>query len=70
MVAIATDNQLTTVISFYSVIPARQAELIEKLITYLQVIQQQQGFFSASIHQSLDGEKVCQLYAVGNPRRL
>jgi heme-degrading monooxygenase HmoA len=58
MVAIATDNQLTTVISFYSVIPARQAELIEKLITYLQVIQQQQGFFSASIHQSLDGEKV------------
>lgn len=58
MITIATENQLTTVISLYSVIPERQTELVEKLITYLQVMQQQHGFVSASLHKSLDGEKV------------
>jgi quinol monooxygenase YgiN len=58
MIKIATENQLTTVISLYSVMPERQAELVEKLITYLQIVQQQHGFLSASIHQSFDGQKV------------
>ncbi len=58
MVAIAIDHQLTTVISLYSVSPERQSKLVEKLVDYLQLTQQQQGFVSASIHKSLDGKKV------------
>ncbi|MGB3404241.1 MAG: antibiotic biosynthesis monooxygenase [Microcoleaceae cyanobacterium] len=58
MIKIATENQFTTVISLYSVMPERQAELVEKLITYLQMVPQQHGFVSASIHKSFDGKKV------------
>ncbi|MGB3532968.1 MAG: antibiotic biosynthesis monooxygenase [Microcoleaceae cyanobacterium] len=58
MTRIAIDNQLTTVISLYSVSPDRQSKLVDKLVYYLQTTQQQHGFVSASIHKSLDGEKV------------
>lgn len=55
MPAIAKHNHVLTVIIIFAVEPARQQELIDKIIEFLEVVKQQPGFVSSSIHKSTDG---------------
>lgn len=58
MPTIATDNDVITVIIIFSVAPSQQQELLDAITAFLQVVKQQPGFVSASLHKSTDGLKV------------
>ncbi len=58
MPAIAKHNDVLTVIIIFAVEPARQQELIDTIIEFLEVVKQQPGFVSSSIHKSIDGVRV------------
>lgn len=58
MPAIAKHNDVLTVIIIFAVEPARQQELIDAIVEFLEVVKQQPGFVSSSIHKSIDGVRV------------
>lgn len=58
MPAIAKHNDVLTVIIIFAVEPTRQQELIDTIIEFLEVVKQQPGFVSSSIHKSIDGVRV------------
>lgn len=58
MPVIAKHNDVLTVIIIFAVEPARQQELIDTIIEFLEVVKQQPGFVSSSIHKSIDGVRV------------
>jgi quinol monooxygenase YgiN len=58
-ITITDDAALTTIISTFTVDPARQRELITLLTTGADTwLRHQPGFVSAGIHASLDGTRV------------
>lgn len=58
MPAIAKHNDVLTVIIIFAVEPARQQELIDAIVDFLEIVKQQPGFVSSSIHKSIDGVRV------------
>lgn len=59
MPTIAKNNEVVTVAFVFAVEPARQQELIDRLIQALDTTTKHQpGFVSASLHKSLDGSRV------------
>ncbi|MGF1482242.1 MAG: antibiotic biosynthesis monooxygenase family protein [Cyanophyceae cyanobacterium] len=58
MPTVATNNDVVTVIIIFAVEPQRQQELIDTIKEFLATVKQQPGFVSASLHKSIDGQKV------------
>ncbi|MGB3239263.1 MAG: antibiotic biosynthesis monooxygenase family protein [Geitlerinemataceae cyanobacterium] len=58
MPTLSINNEIVTVIILFQVESARQSELIESIVEFLETVKQQPGFVSASLHKSLDGIKV------------
>ncbi len=59
MPAIAKNNEVTTVIIIFAVEPAKQQELVDTIIEFLETtVKQQPGFVSSSIYKSIDGVRV------------
>jgi heme-degrading monooxygenase HmoA len=59
MVTIAKDNDVVTLINFFTVAPEDQQRLVDVLVEATQVVMRKQpGFVSANIHKSLDGTRV------------
>ncbi|KST66180.1 antibiotic biosynthesis monooxygenase family protein [Mastigocoleus testarum] len=58
MPRINKNNSVITPIVIFSVEPERQQNLIDIIIDFLPDVEKQAGFVSASLHKSMDGEKV------------
>ena len=59
MTTIDKDNKLVTLINIFTVVPAKQQQLVDLLIHATETsMRQLPGFISANIHRSLDGTKV------------
>jgi len=59
MVTISKNNHLLTVIITFTVKVEEQQALINRISNYVEaVVRRQPGFVSASLHKSLDGERV------------
>jgi quinol monooxygenase YgiN len=58
MTTISTENNYLTLINIFTVNPADQQQLIDLLIQATQIVKEQPGFISSSLHRSLDGGKV------------
>lgn len=59
MPVIAKNNDVITVIVIFAVEPAKQQELVDTIIEFLETtVKQQPGFVSSSIHKSIDGVRI------------
>lgn len=59
MPAIAKNNNVIPVVIIFAVEPARQLELVDTIIEFLETtVKHQPGFVSSSIHKSIDGVRV------------
>jgi quinol monooxygenase YgiN len=58
MTTLSLDNSLTTAIIIFTVKPEQQLKLIETIQEFLETVNNQPGFVSANLHQSIDGVKV------------
>jgi quinol monooxygenase YgiN len=54
MTTIAAGSQVMTAITFYTVAPERQQELVDLLIRAAKTVRRQSGFISFNVHKSLD----------------
>jgi quinol monooxygenase YgiN len=58
MITISKHERLVTLINVFTVEPGRQQELVDLLAHATQIVRLEPGFVSASLHRSIDGNKV------------